>query len=83
MSDESFYAIRMAEGELIYGEYGWMRCDGPDDWMVAEDSEHDAPQEYEIVLMRVEPIARRTFGVLAPDDDEIEPGEPAPTIAPH
>ncbi len=83
MSGESFYAIRMADGELIYGEFSWMACDGPDDWTVAEESDHDHPQEYEIVLMQVESIARRTFGVIAPDDDEIEPGEPADPIAPH
>ena len=68
---ESFYAIRLTDGELIYGEFGWMACNGPDDWTVAEESDHDQPTEYEIVRMVVEPVARRSFGEdLCPEDAE-------------
>lgn len=59
---ESFYAIRRTDGEEIYGEYAWMACNGPDDWTVGEESDHDEPTEYEIVRMTVEPVARRSFG---------------------
>lgn len=65
---ESFYAIRMADGEPIYGEYSWMGCLGPDDWTVAEESDHAEPCEYEIVRMVVEPVTRRTFGEDNPDE---------------
>lgn len=59
---ESFYAIRLTDGELIYGDYEWMKCDGPDDWTVPDEDTHYEPTEYEIVRMVVEPIAKRTFG---------------------
>ena len=62
MNEERFYAIRLTDGELIYGEFKWMTCDGPDDWTVTEESEHDTPTEYEIVEMIVHPVAKRTFG---------------------
>ena len=61
---ERFYAIRLADGDLIYGLYSWLECDGPADWTVAEEADHDDPTEYEIVRMSVEPVARRTFGVV-------------------
>jgi hypothetical protein len=67
MSDapETFYAIRLTDGEMIYGEYEWMACDGPDDWTVADNSEHDdGPVEYEIVEMTVRSLVKRTFGDL-------------------
>lgn len=67
---ESFYAIRFTDGELIYGEYAWLEADGPYDWTVADESDHDEPTEYEIVRMHVEPITRRTFGGPAPDDED-------------
>lgn len=72
MNPESFYAIRLTSGDQIYGEFSWMECLGPDDWMVAEESDDGPPTEYEIVRMVVEPVARRTFG-LPDDDDENDP----------
>lgn len=70
---ERFYAIRLTAGDEIYGEFAWMGCRGPDDWTVAEDSDHDQPTEYEIVQMIVVPIAKRTFGETQTDDDDDEP----------
>ncbi len=62
MSVEKFFAIRLTDGELIYGEFGWVSCDGPNDWTVAEESDHDEATEYEIVEMTVRSVAKRTFG---------------------
>lgn len=67
---ETFYAIRLTDGELIYGEFTWMAADHRDDWTVAEESDHDEPTEYEIVEMIVRPIARRTFGEPPADEDD-------------
>lgn len=63
MSEETFYAIRRTDGSDIGEGYGWMAADGPDDWTVAEEESAcwDEPAEYEIVLMHVESIARKTF----------------------
>lgn len=58
---ESFYAIRRTDGEMIYGEYTWLACDGPDDWTVAIEGDEDEAIEWEIVRMIVEPVARRTL----------------------
>lgn len=59
---ERFFAIRRTDGELIFGDYGWMRADAENDWTVGEESVHDEPTEYEIVEMTVRPVAKRTFG---------------------
>lgn len=64
---ETFFAIRLTDGDLIYGDYAWMTADGPDDWTVAEDADHDRAVEYEIVEMTVRPVARKTFGLLRCD----------------
>lgn len=67
---ETFHAIRLADGDLIYGEFTWLACDGPDDWTAAIESNHDQPTEYEIVEMIVRPIATRTFGEVSVEEDE-------------
>ena len=77
---EAFFAIRLTSGELIYGEYGWMACDGPDDWTVAEESNDASPTEYEIVRMHVESLARRTFGT--PDAECLSCDEPVDPESP-
>jgi hypothetical protein len=66
---EPFFAIRRLDGELVYGEFSWVKCDGPDDWDAADESEHDEDTEYEIVEMRPRRVAaRRYFGsMLCPD----------------
>lgn len=69
MSAEPFYAIRRTDGELLMGEYAWMAADGPDDWTVPDNSDHDEPTEYEIVNMRPERVAVRTFGEPEPEED--------------
>lgn len=55
--------MRRTDGEMIYGEFAWTSCDGPDDWRVAEvaedDGDLDEPTEYEIVEMTVRSIAKR------------------------
>lgn len=77
LGGESFHAIRLVGGDFIYGDfiygdYAWMGCDGPNDWTVAEDSWAGGDDsEYEIVVMHVEPVAKRK----APppfDDDEYD-----------
>ena len=60
---ETFYAIRRADGGLIYGEYGWMGTDGPTDWTAVEDGDESA--EYEMLRMTAEVAGRRTFPVCA------------------
>jgi protein gp37 len=61
------YIIRRTDGGDVHGDgYRFMECDSPDDWTVAEESEHyDGPVEYEI--LRCVPVASRVFGVPEPD----------------
>lgn len=69
---EPFYAIRRADGELLYGEFGWLGVDGFGDWSCVEDDDPDPPTAYELVRMRGEVVARRIFGTLmcdCPDAD--------------
>lgn len=75
MSREREYTIRLANGESIYGEYGWMACDGPEDWLVAEESDHDEPTEY--VIERWEKVGewRRLFGGPLEDDGSVYSAE--------
>ncbi len=74
---ESFYAIRLTDGDLIYDEFKWMECEGPDDWTIAVEADHVDPTEYEIVKMIVEPIARRMSGVFhAPSARTVRDGNP-------
>jgi hypothetical protein len=65
MVNESFYAIRRTDGEPLFGDYGWIRCESPEDWSSAVDeascTEKGQAVECEIVLMTVTPIARRSF----------------------
>lgn len=64
---EKFFAIRRTDGESLYDEFGWMSCDGPDDWEVAEQDSTDwaddesEPIEYEIVEMTVRSLEKRAF----------------------
>lgn len=67
-----FYAIQRADGDLIYGELGWLGVAGPDDWSYVEDDDPDPPTVYEMVRMQGEVVARRIFGTLmcdCPDAD--------------
>lgn len=67
---ETFFAIRLTDGEMIYGEYSWMEASGPGDWTFADEGDHDEPTEYEIVEMTVRSVAKRTFGVPSEEDDD-------------
>lgn len=73
MTTKPTYIIRRTDGEGIYDEYTFMGCEGPDDWTVPDESEHDGPTEYEI--LRCEPVATRTFGVPEPDDEDADVDE--------
>lgn len=68
--EKPFYAIALTDGEFIYGEYQWMGADGPDDWTVAEEGDHDEPTEYVLIRMVPEVVNRRTFGPPPLDDDD-------------
>lgn len=60
MSDlANFKAIRLADGELIMGEYSWMAFDDGD-WTLAEDDYADEAV-WEVVEMRPVLIERRTY----------------------
>jgi hypothetical protein len=63
------FTIRRADGSDIGGDYSYMSCDGPDDWMVAEESEHDDPTEYVIEKWVGVGQWRRTFGEPIADED--------------
>jgi|1185.fasta_scaffold11717_5 hypothetical protein len=65
---QNVFIIRRADGGLIMGEHSFMECDGPDDWMVAEEADDDDPTEYQILHCRV--INSRMFAVPTPEDDE-------------
>lgn len=47
---ETIYAIRRLDGELMFGEYGWVATDGPNDWDPAQEEESgptcDGPAQY-------------------------------------
>ena len=63
MRPETFFAIRRTDGEPM-GDFGWMSCDGPNDWEQAEyDSDFADPEsiEYEIVEMTVRSLAKQSF----------------------
>jgi hypothetical protein len=62
------HIIRLADGGDIMGEYGFMECDGPDDWTVADEADDDEPTEYQI--LRCEVVATRTSGGPTHEDDE-------------
>jgi predicted house-cleaning noncanonical NTP pyrophosphatase (MazG superfamily) len=69
------HIIRRTDGGDVHGDgYRFMECDSPDDWTVAEESEHyDGPVEYEI--LRCVPVDTRTFGEPEPDEfDEATDG---------
>jgi len=61
---ESFYAIRRADRELMGYDYLWVAAKGPDDWEGAETDADglDEEVEYEMVLMTVTPVAKKSFG---------------------
>lgn len=70
VNGEQFYAIRRTDGEQIGGEYGWFKCEGPNDWTPAEETEwnYGGDAECEIARFYVEPLARKQ--PEPPGDDE-------------
>lgn len=64
---DTFHAIRRTDGELIWGEFSWMACDGSDDWTVAEEDDPQDSCEFEIVLMVPIVVARKTFPEFDPE----------------
>lgn len=61
--EPAMHIIRRADGSEVNDEYGFVTCDGPDDWQAAEDNEHhlyDEEVDYEILACPS--TSRRTTG---------------------
>lgn len=63
MAEETIYAVRRTDNELIYGEFSYLEVGGPGDWSAFEDDiEFDDPVvTYEMVKMTVEVLERRSL----------------------
>ncbi len=78
----TMHIIRRADGETI-GEYVFWQADGPGDWTVPEELDHDEPTTYEILACW--PVARRTFDAgpaAAPQEERLFDVADVPLVDP-
>lgn len=78
--EKPFFAIRRADGELIYGEYAWMGADASERggflWDPAEESDDDEPVEWQVCKMLPVVVERRRYQYGRwIDDPDREPDE--------